>query len=380
MKNKSRKMLALLLVVAMVLTMLAGCGGRKSSNGNREEVKRAPVVEKNNDSEAGGESETIRKPSNSGGGREMSSEEIANYSKTRVVKVLTDRGTGSGFFIDNKGTLITNYHVIEGAESISIKFDSGASHQVNNIVDFSPYYDIAVLEADVSNTEYFNLANEYHEGEHVYVRGYPKGVETSSFTSGMMSQSSHRLGLMDCITIDAAISNGNSGGPAMNSRGEVLGICSYGRNDAQNMNFAIKLSALDQLSMDKNYSISRYREWYNRETGRSYMATADGKDFYYTYVHTYTNVTGVECEMSFDSERDYVDGYSIMYLYYIYEYDSKSYDEYCDYLYSIGFEYKDELREMGLEGVEYYHAFEGYSVCLFVDTVDNLLFVSCPVY
>lgn len=371
MRNNMKKTAVLLVILLMVMCALAGCGSRDRSSSVEEAYQSTESARERTSSDRN----IIGKRSS-----EMTSEEVAAYSKTRVVKVVTDSGNGSGFFIDDEGTLVTNYHVIEGAESISIKFDTGASHAVKSILDFSPYYDIAVLKADVSGNDYFELADEYTEGENVYVRGYPKNAENSSFTSGMMSQSDHRLGLMDCITIDAAISSGNSGGPAINSRGEVLGICSYSRNDAQNMNFAIKLSALDELDMDKNYNINRYREWYNRETGRSYMATQDGKDFYYTYVNTFTTVTGVECTMSYDSDDDYREGYSIMYLSYGYEYDSRTYDQYCDYLNSIGFEYTGAIREMGLEGVEYYHSFEGYSVCLFVDTVDNMLVVTCPMY
>lgn len=372
MKTTTKRLSALLLAIMLVLSMmLAGCSrpGAKENPSTRPGKTQVEEPAKNN------EENVSKRP---GSGKEMTSEEIAAYSKSRVVKVVTDTGNGSGFFIDDEGTLITNYHVIEGAEELSIKFDDGATYAVNTIVDFSPFYDIAVLKVDISGNDYFKLATQYTEGESVYVRGYPKNVETSSFTSGMLSQTQHRLGLMDCITIDAAISGGNSGGPAINNRGEVLGICSYTRTDAQNMNFAIKLTALDELSMDKNYSINRYREWYNKETGRSYMGTADGRNFFYTYVHTYTNETDVKCLASTDDMDTYENGYSIMFMYYMYDYDSQNYDKYCDYLNSIGFEFVDEVREMGLEGVEYYHAFEGYSICMFIDTVNNLLLVSCP--
>lgn len=377
MKNIRKYAAVFLSIVMMATCMLTACGRRSRSDTTTTTDRRQTSIVRNGDSgesDSSGSNIINRRNSTS----EMSSEQVAEYSKTRVAKVVTDVGTGSGFFIDSNGTMVTNYHVIEGAGSLSVRFDTGAKYDVLSIIDFSPFYDIAVLEVDISGNDYFDLASNYTEGEKVYVRGYPKGVDTSSFTSGMMSQSSHRLGLMDCITIDAAVNNGNSGGPAMNSRGQVLGICSYSMANAENMNFAIKLSALDKLDMDKNYNINRYQEWYNRETGRSYMATGDGKSYSYTYINTFTTVTGIVCEMSYDSDRDYENGYSIAYQQYVYAYDAEAYDVYCDYLNSIGFEYQGADRDLGYEGVAYYDSFNGYTMILGINTVDNYLIITCP--
>lgn len=377
--KKIRKQLAALLAILMMATcMLTACGRRSRTDTTTTTSRRQTSIGRNSDSGESDSSKSIitnRRSSTS----EMSSEQVAEYSKTRVAKVVTDVGTGSGFFIDSNGTMVTNYHVIEGAGSLSVRFDTGAKYDVLSVIDFSPFYDIAVLEVDISGNDYFELASSYTEGEKVYVRGYPKGVDTSSFTSGMMSQSSHQLGLMDCITIDAAINNGNSGGPAMNSRGQVLGICSYSMANAENMNFAIKLSALDKLDMDKNYNINRYQEWYNREISRSYMASGDGKTYSYTYINTFTTVTGVACELSYNSERDYEEGYSIAYAMYNYAYNTETYDAYCDYLNSIGFVYQGADRDLGYEGVQYYDPFNGYTMILAINTVDNYLIISCPI-
>lgn len=372
MATRNKRIGALLLAMLLIVSMaLAGCGdrsGRTSDRSSREDrVSRE-------DKEVSDE-----KTSTKSSRGEMTPEEVAQYLQSRVVKVSTDGGHGSGFFIDDEGTIVTNYHVIDGAESIEVYMSDGARYEVDTIVDFSPFHDVAVLKIDIQGNDYLELADSYTQGQAVYVLGSPKNMD-SSFTTGTLSATSRQMGLMECIQTDAAINNGNSGGPAVNSKGEVLGICSFVRNDAANMGFAIKMSVLDELDMDKNFSINRYREWYNKETGRSYLGTSDGKTFFYTYVHTFTNITGVQCVASTDDFEQIEDGYSIMYMYYAYDYDEDSYDAYCDYLRSIGFEYDGSEREMGIEGVSYTHAFEGYTITMLIDTVDNLLLVSCPMY
>lgn len=376
MKNK-RHVAMFVAMLVLVSVLATGCG--RDSGRTSGAVKKTDSAVRKTDRTAK-EVERVGTSSSQRPGKEMSSEEMAEYLQTRVVKVTSSDGSvGSGFFIDDQGTIVTNYHVIDGAASIDVVMNDSATYEVTTIVDFSPYLDVAVLKTDISGNDYLIIADEYKQGAVVYAMGSPKNYE-SSFTSGIISSTSRKIGLVDCIQIDAAINPGNSGGPAVNSRGEVLGINSFVRNDAQNIGFAIKMSVLDELDMDKNYTLNRYAEWYAKETGRSYMATGDNETFYNTYVHTYTTVTGTECLYSTDDLERGRDGYSIMYLLYVYEYDTENYDEYCDYLRSIGFEYDGATREMGMEGVTYTHGLEGYAISMFIDTVDNIVVVSCPLY
>lgn len=373
--KNTKKITALIICVLMLSVLLMGCSRRAKSS---KSVTTSGRGKRTSETTV----ETISSPSTdrtikNKSPKEMTPEEIAEYLTSRVVKVSTPDRLGSGFFIDSNGTFVTNYHVIEGADQIEVYLSDGAKYEVSTLLDFSPYYDVAVAKIDMTGNDYLSISTEYKQGADVYAYGSPKNMD-SSFTSGTLSAISREIGLIDCIQIDAAISKGNSGGPVVNNKGEVLGINSFSRSDAQNMNFAIKMSVLDKLGMDKNYSVNRYREWYNTETGRSYMGSADGKNFFYTYVHTFSNVTGEECIASTDDFDRFVDGYSIMYAFYCYEYTASTYDAYRDYLREIGYEYVGATREMGLDGVLFENDFEGYSIVMLIDTVDNILIISCP--
>lgn len=371
---KKRHMIRIISVLLVTVLLLTGCGQRSAKAGRDTSVE----IGSSGGSNTAKEKES--KPSSNASAREMSDEEIADYLRTRVVTVKTDLGIGSGFFIDDEGTLVTNYHVIEGASSITIETDDGAIYDVQTIVNFSPILDVAVLKANVTGNDYLTISHEFKQGATVYAYGAPRHLD-SSFTKGVISSTSRTLGLIDCFQIDAAVNPGNSGGPAVNTRGEVIGINKSILRDTDNIAFSIKMSVLDQLGEDLNYDLPRFQEWYNSETSRSYKCTEDGKNFSDTYVHTYTTVTGENCIAHTDDlgGSSFEKGYAIMYLWYAYDYDVTAYDQYCDYLRSIGFTYKESARVIGLEGVTYEDSYNGYEMMLIVDTTENLLYVSCPI-
>lgn len=371
--------LSIFICVVILLSLFSGCErGARTSNTSGKGTSSSRGGSTSRGQQDGSEkSDTIITQRNQG--REMSPEEIAEYLNSRVVKVTSQGGQGSGFFVDDQGTIVTNYHVIEGADQIEVYLYDGAKYDVETVVDFSPIYDLAVLRIDLTGNDYLSVCTEYKQGAPVYAYGSPRNLD-ASFTSGTLSSATRKRGIMDCIQIDAAISPGNSGGPVVNNRGEVLGINTFIRTDAQNANFAVKMTMLDKLSMDKNYTINRFREWYNTETGRSYVGIGSNAEFVPTYVNTFTQITGKECLASTDDGEYRLPGYSIMYLFYIYEYDAKSYDAYCDYLREIGYEYAESVREMGIEGVRYNNSADGYSIAMLINTVKNELYITCPVY
>lgn len=309
-------------------------------------------------------------------GREMSAEEIAEYLSTRVVTIHTDLGTGSGFFIDDQGTLVTNFHVIdEGIKSISIETNTGAHYNVPTIVNFNPEIDLAVLKADITGNDYLTVSHEYKQGATVYTYGAPRSLN-SSFTSGVISSTNRMRGMKDCIQIDATINPGNSGGPCVNTRGEVIAVNTSYLVNSNDINFSVKISMLDQLGEDKNYSLSRFQDWYNRETSRSYFFTNDKKTFSPTYVHTYTTETSVECKGCSDDLNKFDKGYKVAYCWYQYAYDDANYDQYMEYLYSIGYSYVESDREIGIEARAYSNG--TYNIILMIETASNTLFISCP--
>lgn len=303
----------------------------------------------------------------------MDTADLAEYVRERTVTVnvltLNDRqNTGSGFFIDSDGTIVTNFHVINLAKEISVEIGSGATYQVQKVVDFSNTSDIAILKIDVTDQPYLELADEdTRVGEQVYAVGSALGSLTGSFTSGVVSSTSRQYGRSECIQMDAAISSGNSGGPLVNVYGEVVGINTASYTAGENLNLAIKVSTLENLSRDKNWTVTEYKEWYEQEASRSWSPVyyESGEATYlYSLVNNYQTVTGAVCRYSagLSSDSDQRTGYWDMYDRYIYNYDADQYDEYTAYLRNEGFEYQES--ENFKEGTSYYYYNEKDNIML----------------
>jgi len=318
--------------------------------------------------------------------RTMSGVEISEYSDSRIATVYVhdkygNDGSGSGFFIDDKGTFITNYHVIELADSISIELNTGAKYRVDKIINFSEKYDLAILKVDIAGNDYFEFADKVVKGEKVYAIGSALGELNGSITGGIVSSPSRKVGVIDCIQMDAAISNGNSGGPLVNEYGEVVGINSFSFTQGQSLNLAINAAMLDELPDARNFSVSDYVEWWRTEIERSYRPTDSSDESYFKFsiVNTYQNVTGDSCLLSLndlDEDSDeYVKGYNSDYLFYIYDYNIKRYDEYVKYLKELGFEYSVENSETYDDAVMsiYYNASSNLAIMLCVTNEKSFL-------
>ena len=162
-------------------------------------------------------------------------------------------GRGSGFFIDNKGSLITNHHVIEGAYSATIKTSAGKEYPVQGIVAKDTEADIVKLVVNLpdANMTFLNLSeNVPSEGEDIFVIGNPLGLE-STVSSGIVSAVRDIPAFGKILQITAPISPGSSGSPVINSKGEVIGIATLIFTEGQNLNFAIlsdKIIALKETS------------------------------------------------------------------------------------------------------------------------------------
>lgn len=352
-----KKRLSLLLAIVCLLSVLTGCGAAKAE----PEPTTAPTAEPE-------PTEEPRQP--------MGTVELAEYVQKRTVTVNVNtltggKGAGSGFFIDEEGTIVTNFHVIDLAESISVEVDSGASYPVKEIVDFSNTHDLAVLKVDVKDQPCLALAkDEARTGEPVFAVGSALGTLTGSFTGGYVSSTKRTYGEIQCIQMDAAISPGNSGGPLVNAYGEVVGINTASYNNGENLNLAIKVSELDSLKMDKHWTVRAFKEWYEQESSRSWSPTYIKKDsstgYQYSLVNNYQTVTGAKCLYSHDNGEDgkQVSGYRDMYDYYIYEYKTAEYDQYVEYLKSVGFVYEDSASRSNWNGTSYYYYNEKDSILI----------------
>lgn len=372
-----KKLLCCVFALLMMVSLLAGCGSSK-----KEEHAAPPVV-----TEAPTEAPTTvpTEPPKV----EMATPDLAEYVQKRTVTVnveMKDGGTsaGSGFFVDDNGTIVTNYHVIDSANAITVEVSDGGKYDVKKIVDFSELYDIAVLQIDISGNDYLEYIEEKcRTGETVYAVGSSLGTLTGTFSDGIISSTSRSVGLIDCVQTTAAISNGNSGGPLVNVYGEVIGINAFSYVGGENLNLAITIDTLDELSMDKNWNLSQYREWYKKEIDRSYLVwNYSTEEYEQSKINTYQHVTGMECLMSSfnwnfleGDFEDCVDGYDVEYGVFCYEYDVQDFDKYTEYLNSIGYFFVES--EDFTDGISYYYQneFNGYCVDIFVLKGDELVVI-----
>ncbi len=165
--------------------------------------------------------------------------------------------SGSGFVIEGDGQILTNYHVIQNAERIMVKFSDGRSLQAR-VLGVDPDTDIALIKVDAKNLPVAPLGDSetLRVGEWVCAIGNPLAYE-HTVTVGVVSYLGRKLfdtSLDNYIQTDAAINFGNSGGPLINGRGEVVGINSAISQRASNIGFAVPInearSILPQLKAD----------------------------------------------------------------------------------------------------------------------------------
>ena len=172
-------------------------------------------------------------------------------------------GAGSGFVIDPSGYILTNHHVVAGADRVTVRLGDGRAFRAE-VVGVDPVIDVALLlvrpgtplpAVPLGNSDALRV------GEWVCAIGNPLGVYAHSVTVGVVSFLGRKLwdpALDAFIQIDAALSVGYSGGPLLNSRGEVIGITTAVSAQATNIGFAVPiaqvLAVLPQLREDGRVS------------------------------------------------------------------------------------------------------------------------------
>ncbi|MFQ3548103.1 MAG: trypsin-like peptidase domain-containing protein, partial [Termitinemataceae bacterium] len=166
-----------------------------------------------------------------------------------------DRVLGSAFFIDPKGILVTNYHVIasevdpeyNGVSRLYIRMGDASSPRIPaKVLGWDPVMDLAVIKAEVIPEYVFSVigAGTPKIGDKIYAIGSPAGLE-KTVTSGIVSALNRRLlPLGDVIQIDAAVNHGNSGGPVVDEQGRLVGVVFAGAPQYQGLNFAVPAQRL----------------------------------------------------------------------------------------------------------------------------------------
>lgn len=175
---------------------------------------------------------------------------IPNRPSTRV-----ERGQGSGFIIDSKGILLTNAHVVEGADQVTVTLRDGREFR-GEVLGEDALTDVAVIKVDAENlpTVSIGQSDALKPGEWAIAIGNPLGLD-NTVTAGIISatgRTSAQIRVPDkrvqFIQTDAAINPGNSGGPLLNERGEVIGMNTAIIGGAQGLGFAIPIKAAQDIA------------------------------------------------------------------------------------------------------------------------------------
>ena len=174
-----------------------------------------------------------------------------------VLLVRVPGALGSGFVIDDGGYVITNAHVVENEQNISVtafhKGDKGFEKRVFDEVELlavNPYWDLALLRVAEEDLAEFDFApipfgdfEAIRVGEPVFAIGNPLGLERS-VSEGIVSTKNRAESGMLYIQTTAPINPGNSGGPLFNARGEMIGVTTWGYLFTEGLNFAIPVSTV----------------------------------------------------------------------------------------------------------------------------------------
>ena len=185
--------------------------------------------------------------------------ELARRAKHSVVVLkVHDRlgrelGTGSGFFVDPEGLIVTNHHVIEPGHRVEAVLSNQKTVRVSGIVAQDKTNDLAVIKVDSGPYPALSLADSspVETGQQIVVFGNPLGL-AGSLSEGHVSAVRQDAELpngeqIPGLQISAAISPGSSGSPVMNLEGDVVGVVVSQMRVGQNVNFAVPSEAVRQL-------------------------------------------------------------------------------------------------------------------------------------
>src|SRR5690349_17268945 len=209
--------------------------------------------------------------------KESTVRELVEVLGEAVVQVRTPSGLGSGFFINEEGYLITNFHVIEGETQISVEvyhqkkgeLDRKNYKQVR-IIAMNKFADLALLKVEDKDAPLFawvllGESDPLSVGERVFAIGSPLGLERT-VTEGIVSTKTRQMQGELYLQTTAQINPGNSGGPLFNMRGEVVGVTNMKLAFGEGLGFAIPIESVkyflnhrDAFAYDNDNPSNAYR-------------------------------------------------------------------------------------------------------------------------
>jgi Do/DeqQ family serine protease len=165
------------------------------------------------------------------------------------------RGVGSGFILNANGEILTNAHVVNGTDTVTVTLKDGRTLK-GKVMGVDPVTDVAVVKVEAENLPTVKLGNsqQLKPGEWAIAIGNPLGLD-NTVTVGIISatgRSSSQVGAsqerVNFIQTDAAINPGNSGGPLLNAQGEVIGVNTAIIQNAQGIGFAIPIQTVQRIA------------------------------------------------------------------------------------------------------------------------------------
>ncbi|MEH2046503.1 HhoA/HhoB/HtrA family serine endopeptidase [Nostoc sp.] len=168
-----------------------------------------------------------------------------------------ERGSGSGFIINSSGQIVTNAHVVDGADRVTVILKDGRTFD-GKVLGEDRVTDVATIKINANNLPTLSVGNSdaLQPGEAVIAIGNPLGLN-NTVTSGIISatgRSSSDIGAsdkrVDYIQTDAAINPGNSGGPLLNARGQVIAMNTAIIRGAQGLGFAIPINTVQRIAQE----------------------------------------------------------------------------------------------------------------------------------
>ena len=190
---------------------------------------------------------------------------VVNITSTTLVfnffyGTVPQQGQGSGFILDKAGHILTNFHVVDGANRGIEVMLSNKRRYPARVVGVDKVHDLALLQIDAPDLQPVTLADssQLNVGQKVYAIGNPFGL-SGTMTRGIISsirsiRNADGAPIEDAIQTDAAINPGNSGGPLLNSSGEVIGIntmiASNGADQSSGIGFAIPINTAKAVLAD----------------------------------------------------------------------------------------------------------------------------------
>jgi len=188
--------------------------------------------------------------------------------------------SGSGFFINSQGHLITNYHVIQSMAHAKVKTRDGKTYPMTTVLAVDKYADLALCQVNIpeGSPKFLTVNREVPEvGERVVAIGSPQLLELT-VSEGIVSAIRTDTHKGQAIQMTAPISGGSSGGPVINLKGEVVGVSTFYRQGGQNLNFAIPGHRILALTPGPGKPLAEY--YTPSPQDKAKQAYAQGKRLY----------------------------------------------------------------------------------------------------